>query len=119
MPDATAFLIESPSASASGIETTRPSGLEATAASISCAICDHVEGVRARVFDGHAEVLGRHVDAVLDHRPERVGGLAMGDDDEAHVLGDRRAGEPQRSREDGSGGKFAGHGCCSLSWFSF
>ena len=39
MPEATAFLIESPSASASGIETTRPSGCEATAASMICAIC--------------------------------------------------------------------------------
>ena len=35
MPEATAFLIESPSAAASGTETTRPSGLLATAASIS------------------------------------------------------------------------------------
>ena len=39
MSEATAFLIESPSASASGIETTRPSGCEATAASMICAIC--------------------------------------------------------------------------------
>ena len=38
MPAATAARIESPSASASGIETTSPSGCEATAASISCAI---------------------------------------------------------------------------------
>ena len=38
MPAATAFFIDAPSAAASGIETTRPSGLEATAASISCAI---------------------------------------------------------------------------------
>jgi hypothetical protein len=39
MPDATALRIESPSASASGTETTRPSGCEATAASMICAIC--------------------------------------------------------------------------------
>src|SRR5580704_14713839 len=35
---ATAALIDLPSASASGIETTSPSGLEATAASINCDI---------------------------------------------------------------------------------
>ena len=34
MPEATALRIESPSASASGTETTRPSGCEATAASM-------------------------------------------------------------------------------------
>ena len=39
MPDATAFSIEVPSASASGIETTSPSGWEATAASMIWAIC--------------------------------------------------------------------------------
>ena len=39
MPEATAFLIASPSASASGIETTRPSGCEATAASMIWPIC--------------------------------------------------------------------------------
>ena len=38
MPAATAFFTESPSAEASGIETTSPSGFDATAASIICAI---------------------------------------------------------------------------------
>ena len=38
IPAATAARIESPNASASGIETTRPSGLVAMAASISCAM---------------------------------------------------------------------------------
>ena len=39
MPEATALRIESPSASASGTETTRPSGCEATAASMIWPIC--------------------------------------------------------------------------------
>ena len=47
----------------------------------------HVEAVGRAVLDGHAEVLGGLVDAVLDHRPERVRGLAVADHDEAHVLG--------------------------------
>src|ERR1051325_5403371 len=38
IPAATAFLIDGPSAFASGIDTTRPSGFEATAASINCDI---------------------------------------------------------------------------------
>ena len=38
MPASTAALMDGPRASASGTETTRPSGLEATAASISWAI---------------------------------------------------------------------------------
>ena len=48
MPDATAFLMASPSASASGTDTTRPSGCEATAASMICAICtmSKVSGAR-------------------------------------------------------------------------
>ena len=71
MPAATAFLIESPSASASGIETTRPSGCEATAASISCAICTMSKVSGRLVLDRDAEILGGLVDAVLDHRPER------------------------------------------------
>ena len=78
---------------------------------------DHVEGVGRLVLDGDAEVLGGLVDAVLDHRPERVGGLAVADHDEAHVLGDRRGGEAERGRHDGGLGKFAGHACYSLSSF--
>ena len=100
MPEATAFLIESPSASASGIETTRPSGCEATAASMICAICTMSKVSGALILDGDAEVLGGLVDAVLDHRPERVRGLAVADHDEAHVLGQRRAGEAERAGED-------------------
>ena len=46
---------------------------------------DHVEGVRRLVLDLDAHILGGLVDAVLDDRPERVGGLTVGDDDEAQV----------------------------------
>src|SRR5215210_6130451 len=49
IPASTAALIESPSASASGIETTRPSGCEATAASIHFVLTEYLgAGAEAR-----------------------------------------------------------------------
>src|SRR5215212_630726 len=71
MPASTPALIESPRASASGIEIAIPSGCEATAASISCDLATHV--------------LGGLVDTVLDDRPVGVRGLTMGNHDEAEI----------------------------------
>ena len=45
----------------------------------------HVEGVGGLVLDLDAHILGRLIHAVLDHRPERIRGLTVADDDEAQV----------------------------------
>ena len=69
---------------------------------MSCAIGDHVEGFRRPVLDLDADVLAGRVDAVLDDGPERVVGLAVGDDDDASVgrlsRGRRRGREGERRR---------------------
>jgi hypothetical protein len=86
---------------------------------------DHVEGVRGLVLDLDAHVLAGLGDAVLDDRPERVGGLAVGDDDEAErgaVRGVLGRGDPGEA-EDGDEGdaeerdppERAMHRCVALS----
>jgi hypothetical protein len=61
----------------------------------------HVEGFGRAVIDLDIHVLAGLGNAVLHHGPERIVGLAMGDDDDAAALlgGDRR---------DGGNGQ----GCC-------
>ena len=98
MPAATASLTGPPSAAASGIETTRPSGFDAAAASIICAIFDHVEGLGREILGVDAERLGGVVHAVLDHRPVGVAALAVGDEDDPG-LGRGRAGEANGNRQ--------------------
>ncbi len=67
---------------------------------------DHVEGVGRTVRDLDAHVLLGGVDAVLDHRPERVGGLPVADDDEAKLLRGRRP-DCQSRRHDGREQQFS------------
>ena len=57
------------------------------AASIRRAICDHVEGLGRVVVDLAAHRLLAGDDAVLQHRPVDGVGLAVGDEDDVHVLG--------------------------------
>jgi hypothetical protein len=92
MPEATALRINR---RAPGIGTRppdRPAGSDGGVDDLGH--LHHVERVGRLVLDIDAEVLGRLIDAVLDHRPERVGGLPVADHDDAHVLGERTAGQP-------------------------
>ena len=80
MPAATAFWIDGPRAVASGIETTRPAGFlrHGGVDELGHRGMSNVSG--AAVLDLDAHVLAGLVDAVLEDRPERVGGLAVGHD---------------------------------------
>ena len=76
------------------------------AASISCAICDHVEGLGRVVVDLGAHRLLAGDDAVLDHRPVDVVGLAVGDEDDVDVVGllgvgGRRSGNRKGAKGEG------------------
>ena len=63
---------------------------------------DHVEGFGRAVIDLHLHVLAGGGDAVLDHRPERIVGLAVGDDDDrGHSAGQRPAGAASGDVVDG------------------
>ena len=91
MPAATARRIAGASPS-DGIETTRPSGLVATAWSISSLIRSHAEDVGRPVVDEHVEAARGGVDAVADDRPELARRRAVGDDRDPHrAVGHRRA----------------------------
>ena len=85
MPAATAFLIDAPSAEASGIETIRPAGFWFDGRVDELAHRHHVEGFGRAVIDLHLHVLAGRLDAVLHHRPERIVGLAVADHDDAAV----------------------------------
>ena len=90
MPASIAAVMEGPSASASGMETTSPSGSEATAASISCAIATMSKVPGAWYSTVTPRSSPRLVDAVLHDRPEGIGRLPVGDDDDANLVVLRR-----------------------------
>ena len=97
MPASIAAVIEAPSASASGIETTSPSGLGGDGGVDELRHRHHVEGAGRLVLDRDAQVLAGLRDAVLHDRPEGVGRLAVGDDDDANLVVLRR-GRLRRTR---------------------
>ena len=107
MPAATAFLIDGPSADASGMETTSSSWILVDCGVDQLRHGDHVEGLGSAVLDADAGVLGAGDDAVLDHRPERIVGLAVRDDNDADVVGgdgrrrEGRSDDECRRRSDG------------------
>ena len=68
----------------SGIETTSPSGLVATAWSISALMRSSAVDVGRLVVDEHVELARGRVDAVADDRPELARGRAVGDDGDPH-----------------------------------
>ena len=71
----------------------------------------HVEGIRRAILDRDAEILGGLVDAVLDHRPERIGGLAVAHHHESHVLRCSGAGNSQSGGDEDSFAKHGFHAC--------
>ena len=113
-----ARLTDGPSASASGIDTHQAVRLAGDRSVDQLRHLHHVEGVGRPVVDIGALDLGGRIDAVLDHRPIGVGGLAVRDHrDPGRCV--RGAGHLHRQQDGGSGEQEAGqrpsrevcHGC--------
>ena len=83
MPAATAFWIDGPSAGRVGDRDDQAGRLLVHGRVDELAHGDHVEGLGRAVIDLDLHVLAGRGDAVLHHRPERVVGLAVADDDDA------------------------------------
>ena len=107
MPAATAFLIDGPSADASGMETTSSGRILVHRGVDQLGHRDHVEGLGGAVLDADAGLLAGGDDSVFDHRPEGIVGLAVRDDNDADVVGgdgrrrEGRSDDECRRRGDG------------------
>ena len=92
MPAAAAFLIDGPSADASGMETTKSVRLLVDCSVDQLRHGDHVEGLRSAVIGGDAGLLGGGDHSVFDHGPEGIVRLSMGHDNDVRSLGRNRRG---------------------------
>ena len=97
MPAATAFLTGSRERGGIGDRDHQPVGLRGRDGVDHLRHLGHVEGLGRQIFGLDAERLGGVVHAVLDHRPVGVAALAVGDEDDAGLVGRGNAAAAERT----------------------